>query len=158
QKLIEGRERFDRVILDKKIESRERYMKALPKLCSQVERSSGEVATLYRKLVELRGTGKEPTFKSDFQKAHAALMKFYPLCYCKQKVTEEFVQLADDQLRILNSLQTEISRAEQGSAITAERLTDYKSRLRDLEYKLWQRPEDFFVQHSDLKDWLRRAL
>ena len=32
QKLTEGRERFDRVILDKKIESRERYMKALPRL------------------------------------------------------------------------------------------------------------------------------
>ncbi|HEX8372598.1 MAG TPA: RNA polymerase sigma factor region1.1 domain-containing protein, partial [Chthoniobacterales bacterium] len=32
QKLLEGRERFDRVILDKKIESRERYMKLLPKL------------------------------------------------------------------------------------------------------------------------------
>ncbi len=158
QKLIEGRERFDRVILDKKIESRERYMKALPKLCSQVERSSGEVASLYRKLVEVRGTGKESTLKSDFQKAHAALMKLYPRFYFKQKVTEEFVQLADDQLRILSNLQTEISRAEQGSAVARERLTDYKSRLRDLEYRLWQRPEDFFLQHSDLKDWLRRAL
>jgi RNA polymerase primary sigma factor len=30
QKLTEGGERFDRVILDKKIESRERYMKMLP--------------------------------------------------------------------------------------------------------------------------------
>jgi len=158
QKLIEGRERFDRVILDKKIESRERYMKALPKLCSQVERSSGEVASLYRKLVEVRGTGKESTLKSDFQKAHAALMKLYPRFYFKQKVTEEFVQLADDQLRLLSNLQTEISRAEQGSAVARERLTDYKSRLRDLEYRLWQRPEDFFLQHSDLKDWLRRAL
>ena len=35
-KLTEGRERFDRVILDKKIESRERYIKLLPRLCSQV--------------------------------------------------------------------------------------------------------------------------
>ncbi len=40
QKLIEGRERFDRVILDKKIESRERYMKNLPRLCKQVEQLS----------------------------------------------------------------------------------------------------------------------
>ena len=39
-KLIEGRERFDRVILDKKIESRERYMKNLPRLCKQVEQLS----------------------------------------------------------------------------------------------------------------------
>ena len=41
QKLTEGGERFDRVILDKKIESRERYMKLLPRLCKQVEKLSG---------------------------------------------------------------------------------------------------------------------
>ena len=38
QKLAEGHERFDRVILDKKIESRERYMKLLPRLCQKVEK------------------------------------------------------------------------------------------------------------------------
>ena len=59
QKLIEGRERFDRVILDKKIESRERYMKGLPKLCAQIERTSGDVAALYRALMEAREAGKE---------------------------------------------------------------------------------------------------
>src|SRR6478735_2518550 len=115
QKLIEGRERFDRVILDKKIESRERYMKGLPKLCSQIERTSGEVAALYRKLMEAREAGKESSVKTDFQKAHTTLMKLYPKFYFKQKVTEEFVQLADDYLRILMNLQHEIARAEQGS-------------------------------------------
>ena len=39
QKLTEGGERFDRVILDKKIESRERYMKMLPRLCKQVRKT-----------------------------------------------------------------------------------------------------------------------
>jgi RNA polymerase primary sigma factor len=144
QKLIEGRERFDRVILDKKIESRERYMKGLPKLCSQIERSSSEVASLYRTLMEAREAGKEAPVKSEFQKAHGALMKLYPRFYFKQKVTEEFVQLADDYLRILNNLQNEIIRTEQGSTIARERLPDYRNRLRELEYKLW--------------DWLKRAL
>src|SRR6202048_3287306 len=59
QKLIEGRERFDRVILDKKIESRERYMKGLPKLCSQIERTRGEVGRLYRELVDKNKNGNE---------------------------------------------------------------------------------------------------
>src|SRR5271165_1081773 len=158
QKLIEGRERFDRVILDKKIENRERYMKGLPKLCSQIERSSREVANLYSKLSEARETGRDFAAKSEFQKAHTALMKLYPKFYFKQKVTEEFVQLADDFLRVLSNLQNEISRAEQGSAAARERLPDYKNRLRDLEYKLWLRPEEFIGQHSDLKDWLKRAL
>ncbi|HXL27147.1 MAG TPA: RNA polymerase sigma factor region1.1 domain-containing protein, partial [Chthoniobacterales bacterium] len=59
QKLIEGRERFDRVILDKKIESRERYMKALPKLCAQVERAGEDAQVRYRNWVSIRGTNKE---------------------------------------------------------------------------------------------------
>src|SRR6202022_4501657 len=105
-----------------------------------------------------RRTLKKTTPKSDFQKAHPALMKLYPRFYFKQKVTEEFVQLADDQLRVMSNLQTEISRTEQGSATARDRLSDYKNRLRELEYRLWQRPEDFFDQHSDLKNWLRRAL
>jgi len=159
QKLIEGRERFDRVILDKKIESRERYMKGLPKLCSQIERTSSEVAALYRKLMEAREAGKEFSVKSEFQKAHTSLMKLYPRFYFKQKVTEEFVQLADDYLRILNNLQNEITRTEQGSTTTGrDRLPDYRSRLRELEYKLWLKPDDYIRQHCDLKDWLKRAL
>src|SRR5580704_14528413 len=158
QKLIEGRERFDRVILDKKIESRERYMKGLQKLCSQIERMSSDVAILYRRLVDARGTGKESSVKLEFQKAHTTLMKLYPKFYFKQKVTEEFVQLADDYLRILINLQNEIFRAEQGSNTGRDRLADYKSRLRELEFKLWLKPDDFAHQHYDLKDWLKRAL
>ena len=48
QKLLEGRERFDRVILDKKIESRERYMKALPSLCKQVQMMSSRAGAPIR--------------------------------------------------------------------------------------------------------------
>jgi RNA polymerase primary sigma factor len=158
QKLIEGRERFDRVILDKKIESRERYMKGLPKLCSQIERTSGEVAAIYRKLMEARDLGKESSVKPEFQRAHTSLMKLYPRFYFKQKVTEEFVQLADDYLRLLNNLQNEITRTELGSTTGRDRLPDYRNRLRELEYKLWLKPDDYVRQHCDLKDWLKRAL
>src|ERR1700686_4429679 len=51
RKLQEGRERFDRVILDKKIESRERYMKALPKLCNQLEHAAENCLTTYKHYV-----------------------------------------------------------------------------------------------------------
>ncbi|MBV8353625.1 MAG: sigma-70 family RNA polymerase sigma factor, partial [Verrucomicrobia bacterium] len=158
QKLIEGRERFDRVILDKKIENRERYMKGLPKLCSHIERASTDVAMLYRKLVDARGAAKESSVKLEFQKAHNSLMKLYAKFYFKQKVTEEFVQLADDYLRILNNLQNEITRAEQGATSGRDRLPDFKNRLRELEYKLWLKPDDFADQHYDLRDWLKKAL
>src|SRR6201995_1008208 len=95
QKLIDGRERFDRVILDKKIESRERYMKGLARLCAIVEKASKDTGELYRKWLAARGTPKESSAKVEFQKAHTSLMKLYPRFYFKQRVTEEFGQLAD---------------------------------------------------------------
>jgi RNA polymerase primary sigma factor len=108
--------------------------------------------------MEGRESGKESSVKSEFQKAHTSLMKLYPRFYFKQKVTEEFVQLADDYLRILNNLQNEITRTEQGLTTGRDRLPDYRSRLRELEYKLWLKPDDYIRQHYDLKDWLKRAL
>jgi RNA polymerase primary sigma factor len=156
QKLIEGRERFDRVILDKKIESRERYMKALPRLCGQLERAGSETSALYQKLADTRGAGKESVLRSDFQKAHNILMRIFPRFYFKQKVTEEFVQLADDHIRLLNNLQNDIRRLEHSS--NAAKLAEQKARLHELEYRVWLKPADFARQYYELKDWLKRAL
>ena len=156
QKLIEGRERFDRVILDKKIESRERYMKALPRLCGQLERAGAETCAFYRKLADTRGAGKEGVLRSEFQKAHNTLMRIFPRFYFKQKVTEEFVQLADDHIRLLNNLQNDIRRLEHSP--NAAKLAEQKARLRELECGLWLKPTDFAKQYYELKDWLKKAL
>ena len=158
QKLIEGRERFDRVILDKKIESRERYMKALPKLCAQVERAGEDAQARYRGWVSARGTNKESAARTEFQRSHAALMKLYPRFYFKQKVTEEFVQLADDQQRLFSNLHAEIARAEHAGITGKEKLAQYKNRLREMECNAWQRSEEFLEQYRELKGWLRKAL
>jgi RNA polymerase primary sigma factor len=158
QKLIEGRERFDRVILDKKIESRERYMKALPKLCAQVERAGEDAQSFYRSWMSARGTSKENVARTEFQRSHSALMKLYPRFYFKQKVTEEFVQLADDQQRLFSNLHIEIARAEQSGTTAKEKLTQCKHRLREMECNAWQRSEEFLEQYRELKGWLRKAL
>ena len=82
-KLIEGRERFDRVILDKKIESRERYMKNLPRLCKQVEQLS---ASITRQFYEMSRNSlkKRPQKLRALQRMMASLQRLYPLFYLKQ--------------------------------------------------------------------------
>src|SRR6202035_3423619 len=99
QKLIEGRERFDRVILDKKIESRERYMKGLPRLCDQLEKSAADVAKKYKGLMGLSAPNPNTKTFKEFKKAHDALQKLYPKFFFKQKVVEEFVHIADETYR-----------------------------------------------------------
>ncbi len=78
-KLVEGGERFDRVILDKKIESRERYMKMLPRLCKKVQSMSVELARDYERIS--RSGRDEPAKSKKFEKAAAKLQSLYPQFY-----------------------------------------------------------------------------
>ncbi|HME88161.1 MAG TPA: RNA polymerase sigma factor RpoD [Chthoniobacterales bacterium] len=153
QKLSEGGERFDRVILDKKIESRERYMKILPRLCKQVEKLG---ATITRNYVKLTTNSKKRDTQrlKAFQRTLASLQRLYPKFYFKQKVTEEFVHLADEHYRSLLTVQSEMAKHRRGlGARSAAR-----PKARELEKSLWLSLDEYAEQYQSLKAWLRKAL
>jgi RNA polymerase primary sigma factor len=152
QKLTEGRERFDRVILDKKIESRERYMKLLPRLCKQVEKLGDAITQNYAKLSS--NSSKDTKRLKTFQKTLSSLQRLYPKFYFKQKVTEEFVHLADEHYQTLVSVQGEFAKNRRASG--ARSPAGIKSR--DLEKSLWLSLDEYTEQYQSLKDWLRKAL
>ncbi len=153
QKLTEGGERFDRVILDKKIESRERYMKLLPQLCKQVEKLRGTIGSQYGQL--LNGSGRvDPKKLKMFQKSVTTLQKLYPKFYFKQKVTEEFVNLADEKFLLLTNLQAEMSKHPHANGAR----TPLGAKSRELENMLWLSLEEYTEQYQELKGWLRKAL
>ena len=156
QKLIEQRERFDRVILDKKIESRERYMKALPKLCEHVEKASTEAARAYKSLMAQHAKTTNTKAHLEFGKAHSALQKLYPKFYFKQKVTEEFVNLADEQYRTVTFLRDEI--AKRVSTGKPEAAATYQAKQKEIQTRTWLSPDEFVQEYHSLKGWLRKAL
>ncbi|HEY2614754.1 MAG TPA: RNA polymerase sigma factor RpoD [Chthoniobacterales bacterium] len=153
QKLTEGGERFDRVILDKKIESRERYMKLLPRLCRQVEKLGLSINQQYSHILPSSGRRDAKKLKV-FQKSVASLQKLYPKFYFKQKVTEEFVHLADEQFLALTRLQSEMSKHPRDNG--ARSPLGIKSR--DLENSLWLSLEEYSEHYRALKSWLHKAL
>ena len=152
QKLTEGRERFDRVILDKKIESRERYMKILPRLCKQVEKLAETITENYAKLAA--SSRRDSKRAKSFLRTLGSLQRLYPKFYFKQKVTEEFVHLADEHYRTL--LTVEHDAAKKGRSAGSRTPVGQKSR--DLEKSLWLSLEEYSDQYQSLKTWLRKAL
>src|SRR5205823_14551570 len=152
QKLTEGRERFDRVILDKKIESRERYMKILPRLCKQVEKLGAIITQNYAKLSS--GPRKDTKRLKAFQRSLTSLQRLYPKFYFKQKVTEEFVHLADEHYRMLVGLQGETVKHRRGAAARAP----VGVKARELEKSLWLSLDEYTEQYQSLKTWMRKAL
>ncbi len=138
RKLIEGRERFDRVILDKKIESRERYMKNLPRLCKQVEQLSGSITRQFCEVAR-NSSKKRPQKLRALQRMMTSLQRLYPLFYLKQKVTEEFVHLADDAHHTSLFLQTELAKNPRSK----KRRLQLQNKIRELEKEYTNRGLSF---------------
>jgi RNA polymerase primary sigma factor len=157
-KLQEGRERFDRVILDKKIESRERYMKALPKLCGQLDAAAQNCATTYRNYVAHGGKNHETKSFADYKKAHDAIQRIYPKFFFKQKVTEEFVHLADEAHRLVSQWTEEHNRPKKKAAAGHHTPIDYGAKLKEQQMRMWLSPEEFLEEYKELKVWLKKAL
>ena len=166
QKLVDMRERFDRVIQDKKIESRERYMKVLPRLCQQVRKQTELVTENYRAIAGSKDAKGTDSQRKAFDKNLGSLRKLYPKFFFKQKVIEDFVALADDNLRLIQNLQHEADRARRaashaGSGKTADATKAKKNieiQLREMQIRLWLAPADYGKRHHELKDWHRKAL
>jgi RNA polymerase primary sigma factor len=156
QKLVEQRERFDRVILDKKIESRERYMKALPRLCDQLEKSANEVARRYKSLMALSAPNPNTKTFKEFKRAHDSLQRLYPKFYFKQKVVEEFVHIADETYRRIVNMKNEA--ANRKKPVKSDGKNDCAARLREEQTRMWLSPDEMITEYNELKSWFRKAL
>ena len=154
QKLVDQRERFDRVILDKKIESRERYMKALPRLCQQVKRQTDSVAKIYG--ARLAVASPSPANVKSFERSLQNLQKLYPKFFFKQKVVEDFVLLADENLRALQNLQHEHKKHAKDS--NPKHRKHFSHEIKEMQKRFWLTPEELAALHHDLKQWHRKAL
>jgi RNA polymerase primary sigma factor len=149
QKLLEGKERFDRVIQDKKIESRERYMKALPKLISSTQESMKEATSHYKGFLAAGGKNFESKPYQEFKKSHGALQKIFPRYFFKQKVTEEFVQKAEETAKLVGRTRSEANHKNNKEAA---------GRLKEHQIETWMSTEEFLADYQELRLWMRRAL
>jgi RNA polymerase primary sigma factor len=162
RKLEQGRERFDRVIQDKKIDSRDKYMATLKGLVRSVEASNTKTEAAYHKVMKA-GANKSARTRAEkeFLKSDAALQKLFIRFFYKQKVTEEFVNICDhhyqqvaDAERHLEKLNKSKSRSKE----TQTHIKDFEQKLDDLEGQVRMPLPQFKDDHLKLKDWLRKAL
>ena len=143
-KLMRGKERFDRVILDKKIESRERYMKALPKLCDQVRAIHEETTGIIKKLSAKAPRGKKK-LETTLAKNLQSIARLYSRYYFKQKVIEDFCDVVGEYQEKI----WKYSRKKGDEAETA---------IKELTLESWHNVEQFEETNHHLRLWMRKAL
>ncbi len=101
------KERFDRVILDKKIESRDEHLKALRKIIKIVRGMDQQVDRAYADWQNAATSPKRDKLRGVFKKLDDKLQRTFAKFYYKQKVIEEMALVADNiHDKILLSLRT----------------------------------------------------
>ena len=133
-KLNKGKERFDRVILDKKIESRERYMKGLPKLCDQLKQLHHENDDLFRQLSAKNPRSKKK-LEEEFQKNIQTLNRVFTRFYYKQKVVEDFCEQVDEYMQKFWKYGRKLQSDPEDK--------EFVTKLREIQQRTWHTQETF---------------
>ncbi len=168
RKLINGQERFDRVILDRKIESRDKFLRSLPNLIKQVDALAEETAQAYRELTALKAPAAIARARAKFDASHKALCRLYPKFNFKQLINEQFVEIADNNRRLLVLLKEQAdlegnTRKDPPSAESTHQGKEgatplsAQQKLYEFEQLLWATHDEFLEVHDSLKLSLARA-
>ena len=111
-KLLTREERFDRLVIDKKIESRDAYFKSLPKLVEAVQKAEAAVADSWAELQKARGEAERKKVTAKHRKRESTLRAFLPKFHFKLKIHEEWLEQMRPTLEEAERLLSQLERAK----------------------------------------------
>ena len=161
EKLLNSRERFDRVIQDKKIEGREKYMTALKTLVKQLHSVHEKSHKVYARMFEAKSALAKSRVLKELSKQQEAAEKLFVKFFFKQKVLEEFIAVADNIHRQLQDKTAElesIHKSKSRSRQQESRKKALKEEIEEIEHGSRLTRDEFFTHHRDLREWVRKAM
>ncbi len=132
--LLGGRERFDRLVIENKVSSRERYLRSLPKIAQDIQ--------TWREEIVRNRSWRAAADPDPHARALVALDRLYRKLSFKQKVAEEIAGLAERHLKELEA---------PGHGGRATETDDFQGRV-------WHELAAFRGVCQELQHWLREAM
>ncbi len=111
-KLLNREERFDRVVIDKKIESREAYFKNLPKLVEGTQDGEANVAEAWDEYLKTKDEAGKKKVHAKFKKRESALKAHFGKFFFKLKVYEEYLEQINPLLAEIEQIYSQLDRAK----------------------------------------------
>ncbi len=161
ERLRAGKERFDRVINDKMVESRDKYFRLLPRTESQILKLHEEVGKHFAAALKVRQTKaqQEKSAKTLEQSRKKLTQQFDKLCF-KQKAVEDIMLAVDEHFQAYRKSSDALRRLETGrkSAANKEAIKVEKQALKKLELSQRVPLDEFEEQYRTLRLWMRKGL
>ncbi len=153
------KERFDRVVVDKKVANREAHLRDLRALIKKVRAVDAKVDDRYIAWQKAGTPGRRQKHFAKFQKLDRKLQDLFPLFFYKQRVLEDMILVAGNvhekfksSLRHIEDLEARRKSAEQQAALHSER-----AKVSALEQFVRQPHEEFYKTFTQLKRAADRA-
>lgn len=153
------KERFDRVVIDKKVANREGHLKDLRTLIKKIRAMDQKVDEKYAAWQKAAQKGRKEKLAKEFAKMSLKLQETFPKFAYKQKVIEEMIVVAGNiheklqtSSRHIQELERLRTSTERRAAIDAE-----ASRIRTLEQFVRMTRDEFYKAFAALKDAADRA-
>ena len=153
------KERFDRVVVDKKVANREAHLRELRGLIKKVRGFDAKVDERYIAWQKAATPGRRQKHNAKFLKLDKKLQDIFPKFFYKQRVLEDMILVAGNvhekfksSLRHIEELESRRKSADQQSALHSERV-----KVRALEQFVRQPHEEFNMTFQQLKRAADRA-
>jgi RNA polymerase primary sigma factor len=154
------RERFDRAVLDKKVDSRDAHLRALRRVIARVQEMDHEADSKYNAWREAHSQARRRRALAAFKRADQKLQSLFPKFCFKLKVIEEMALVAENihdklqySLRALADAQDQRESSAQQHLVEAER-----QKIRALEEFVRMPHENFLKHFNHLREFSTRAL
>jgi RNA polymerase primary sigma factor len=154
------RERFDRVVLEKKVDNRETHLRTLRQLVARAHKMDQEVDGHYNQWRSAHSKNKRGREFDEFKRLDAKLQAAFQKFFFKQKVVEEMVLVAENihdklqySLRALADAEAQRESSAQQHLVEAER-----HKIKALEEFVRMPFEDYLRAFDQLCEFSTRAL
>ncbi len=161
EKLESGKERFDRVIEDKFVDSREQYLKVLPRLKRDIERNRTQLRKAYAESIKLRAT-KQARDRAvrECAKARKRLAHHFVRLYFKQKIVEQIAAHTEVSYRQILACHNRIEALGKARQIkrTLDDLAAQQRELHEISVYLCMPTDEFVQSYKRLREVMRQGM
>lgn len=159
RRLHNREERFDRIVLDKKIDSREKYFQNLPKHTEAVEELQRRMDKAWNDSINATSVPNAKRARTRFKKYQAQLKPIFRKFCFKLKVFEEFLNNLNPLVRKVEILYENLELAEKArtrkhKAINTEEI---QKKLVEIENQLHLEPSEFLRIIREVRKGMRKA-
>jgi RNA polymerase primary sigma factor len=154
------KERFDRIVVDKKVVTREAHLKDLRGLVKKIEALDAQVDAQYFEWEKAGAGGRRDKLFAKLQKIERKLQTFYPKFFFKPKVIEDMIDVASN---VHGQFQAGLQRIQELEAAPRSRhqqeaLKEERKKLTALEQLVRRPRREFFETFGQLQRAAGHAL